>query len=325
MKRSTGAYLRQLGLWLRFQGIKRPRVVTIISEVHAHVSESGENPYETFGEPRLYAKAFAEGSRRRWLWTTSIVVAIAAFVSSIYLLGSDIAAQRDFRPLPLGGHRWLVISAGILVAIIAWRAILVVAVRPLSSLAYDESDASASWKKWAWQRRLTTVAAIVVLVSGSVLWGVSLGVSFRDAPKLHSSTYVWSHATAQNSAGQRLQVIATSTVLYLSAPGPATDLVGLSLSTNWDSDNDSSNLIAFPTLSSAFGTARDHNFSGTGNNALFTTLKYGTYYVLQYFTEMSPTVNAPTPAEVLNVKYSVTGVGDENLKVDLPIDYGNTN
>ena len=325
MKRSTGPYIRQLGLWLRIHGVEGSRVVTILSEVRAHVSESGENPYETFGEPRIYAKAFAEGSRRRWVWITSLVVAIAAFVLSIYLLASEIASQRDYRPLPFGGHRWLVISAGIIIAIIAWRAILVVAVRPLSSLAYDKGDASTSWKKWAWHRRFTTVATVVVLVVGSALWGESLGGSFRDAPKLHSSTYVWSNATAQNSSGQQLQVIATSTVLYLSAPGPETKLVGLSLSTNWDSDNDSSNLIAFPTLSSALETARDHNFSGTGDNAPFTTLKYGTYYVLQYFTEMSPTVDAPTPLEDLNVKYSVAGVGDETLKLGLPIDYGNNN
>ncbi len=63
MNKATGTYLRQLGFWLRFEGVGGPRIVMILSEVRAHVLESGEDPYETFGQPRTYAKAFAEGSR----------------------------------------------------------------------------------------------------------------------------------------------------------------------------------------------------------------------------------------------------------------------
>ncbi|HEY1761091.1 MAG TPA: hypothetical protein VGG17_00730 [Acidimicrobiales bacterium] len=326
MRRTTGSYLEQLSLWLRFQGVEGPRIVTILSEVRAHVSESGENPYETFGEPRLYAKAFAEGSRRRWLWGISLAVAIAAFLASAYMFASDIAAHRDFRRLPLGGHVWLVISIGIVTAIVAWRAVLVVAVRPLSALAYEESDTATSWKKWAWRRRIATAAVVVVLVACSGLWGVALGNAYRDAPKLRSATYVWVNANApSDSNGEEQQLITTSAVIYLSAPGPTTQLVGLSLSTNWNGSNDASTLIAFPTLSSALAAAHNHNFGTDGNLAPFTTLKYGTYYVLDYFGSITPTVDAPSPAEDLEANYSVEGVGDDTLDVGLPINYGDAN
>jgi hypothetical protein len=326
MRRTTGSYLEQLSLWLRFQGVEGPRIITILSEVRAHVSESGENPYETFGEPRLYAKAFAEGSYRRWLWGVSLAVAIAAFLTSAYMFGSDIAAHREFRRLPLGGHVWLVISIGTVTAIVAWRAVLVVAVRPLSALAYEGGDTSASWKKWAWRRRIATVAVVVLLVACSGLWGVALGNAYRDAPKLRSATYVWVDANSPTyTTGEAQQLISTITVIYLSAPGPATQLVGLSLSTHWNGSNDTSNLIAFPTLSSALAVAHNHNFATSGNLAPFTTLRYGTYYVLEYFTSITPTADAPSPAEDLDVNYSVDGVGDETLNVGLPINFGNTN
>ena len=56
-------------------------MVTILLEVRTDVTESGENPYETFGLPRSYAKAFGEGSRRRWIWVASLVCAMAASIA----------------------------------------------------------------------------------------------------------------------------------------------------------------------------------------------------------------------------------------------------
>ncbi|MHB1088566.1 MAG: hypothetical protein ACYC19_07375 [Acidimicrobiales bacterium] len=300
--------------------------MTIMSEVRTHVNESGEDPYDTFGQPRIYAKAFAEGSRRRWLWGASLAVTIAAFTSSIFLFASAIARHSDFRPLPLGGHVWVVVATGIIAALIAWRAFLVVSVRPLSSLAYDESEASASWKGWVWRRRYTTIVVVVALSIGSLLWGQSLGTNFRNSPKLHASSYVWATASSPtNSFGQQSQLITASTVIYLSAPGPATMLNNLSLSRNWIGNNDTSNLIAFPTLATALSAARNHNFSGNGNDAPFTTLKYGTFYVLEYFSSITPTVGAPSPAESLDVGYSVNHGVIKTLSIGLPINFSNAN
>jgi hypothetical protein len=136
---------------------------------------------------------------------------------------------------------------------------------------------------------------------------------------------VWANINSSNSSGEEQQLVTVSTVLYLSAPGPTTVLTDLTLSTQWDGFSDTSNLIAFPTLSMALGAAHNHNFGASGNDAPFTTLKYGTFYLLQYFTSINPTVVAPTPAEDLYVSYSVKGVGQDTLGVGLPINYGNTN
>jgi hypothetical protein len=265
MNKTTGTYLRHLGLWLRVQGVEGPRIVTVLSDVRAHVTESGENPFETFGEPRVYAKAFAEGSRRRWLWIASFVVAFATFAASIYLLASEIAARRDFRPLPLGGHAWLIITTGVVAALISWRAFLVVAVRPLSSLAYGDDDAATSWSKWSRHRRYATLAIALAVAIGSLTWGVTLGKGFRNSPKLQVSNYVWATAGSLGSPGQDQQSITVSTVIYQSARGPKVMLTGLSLSVNWDANwSASSNLVAFPTLATALTAAHNHIFSGAG-------------------------------------------------------------
>jgi hypothetical protein len=328
MNKTTARYLRQLGLWLRFQGVEGPRIVTILLEVRTHVTESGEDPYETFGQPRTYAKAFAEGSPRRWLWGASLVVALAGFVASAYLISCEVASQSDQRPLPLGGHSWIVITVALLAAIVAWRAILVVAVRPLSSLASDEGDASDSWKGWVRQRRFTTVGVVIAIVATSAVWGLTLGNGFLNAPKLRVSSYAFTNATGpSNVNGLQTYDIAVSTVIYLAAPGPQTKLKTLSLSADWlKSYSQSSNLDAYPDLASAIHAAHNRNFSGTGNNAVSHVLKFGSYYLLQYFGEINvPFSSGPPTAESLVVGYSVNRTKNKYLDIALPLNYSSDN
>jgi|GEM_PF-4681509 len=326
MNETTARYLRQLGLWLRFQGVEGPRIVTILMEVRTHVSESGENPYETFGQPRTYAKAFAEGSRRRWSWGASLVVAIAGFVASAYLISCEVASQRDQRPLPLAGHSWVVITVAILAAIVAWRTILVVAVRPLSSLTSDQSDASDSWKGWVRQRHFTTVGVVIALAVTSAVWGLTLGNGFLNTPKLHASNYAFANATGPALVdGNETYHIAVSTVIYLTAPGPQTILKSLSLSADWATYFQSSNLDAYPELASAIHAAHDRNFSGTGNNAVGRIVKFGSYYLLQYFGEINVPSTGPPTSESLVVGYSVDGGKNKYLDIALPLNYSSDN
>jgi hypothetical protein len=327
MKKTLSTYLRQLGFWLRFQGVEGPRIVTILLEVRTHVTESGENPYETFGEPRAYAKAFAEGSRRRWLWGTALVFALAAFIGSIYLLACEVASHRDDRPLPLGGHAWVVVTVAIIAALLTWRAFLIVVVRPLSSLAYDESEANASWRAWIVRRRYATVAVVIALVVGSVLWGRSLGNSFLQSPQLRVSNYIWANASGgKQTLGETPVDVVVSTVIYVAAPGLTTRIVNLSLSKqSVGSFDESSNLIPYPTLASADRAAHDHNFSGTNDYALGSTLKYGSYYLLEFFGEVETTYNTDDPSESLDIGYSVDDVADRQLSIALPLNFESDN
>jgi hypothetical protein len=324
MKKSTSSYLRQLGFWLRFQGVEGPRIVTILLEVRTHVAESGEDPYETFGDPRTYAKAFAEGSRRRWLWGAALLVAVAASVASMYLMACEVASSRESRPLPLGGHAWIVITLAIIAALIAWRAYLIVAVRPLSSLAYDESAASTSWRTWIVHRRYTTVAVVIVLIVGSALWGQALGTSFLNSPLLRASNYVWANASGgTQTLGENRVDVAVLTVIYVAAPGPTTQIFNLSMSKQSAGNDGGSNLIPYPTLASANRAAHDHDFSTINDITSGTTLKFGTYYVLQYVGVINLTYNTGDPAESLNISYSVDGDANRQLSIALPVDYSN--
>jgi hypothetical protein len=323
MNKTTSTYLRQLGFWLRFQGVEGPRVVTILLEVRTHVAESSEDPYETFGEPRAYAKAFAEGSRRRWLWGTALVIAVAASIASVYLLASEVASHRDYRPLPFGGHAWVVVAVALVAALIAWRAFLVVAVRPLSSLAYDESAASSSWRTWIVHRRDTTVAVVVVLIVGSVLWGWSLGNDFLKSPQVRASNYVWAIGSSGTPTfGVNPVSIGATMVIYVTSPGPKIKIVNLSLSRHSAGGYDPSvNIIPYPTLESANRGAHNHNFGGTDDLAVGTTLKFGTYYLLQFGGEIDTAYNAMQPAESLIVDYSVNDVANGALRITLPVTY----
>jgi hypothetical protein len=324
MNKTTSTYLRQLGFWLRFQGVEGPRVVTILLEVRTHVVESGEDPYETFGEPRAYANAFAEGSRRRWLWGTALVVAVAASIASAYLLASEVASHRDYRPLPLGGHAWLVVALAIIAALIAWRAILMVVVRPLSSLAYDESAAATSWRTWVVRRRFTTVTVVIVLVVGSALWGQSLGHGFLRSPQLRASNYVWANASGGTpTLGENPVDVTVLTVIYVAAPGPTVQIFNLSMSKQSAGSDGGSNLIPYPTLASANRAAHDHDFSTINDIAPGTTLRFGTYYVLQYVGVINTTYNTGDPAESLDIAYSVDGVANRQLSIGLPVNYSN--
>ena len=85
----------------------------------------------------------------------------------------------------------------------------------------------------------------------------------------------------------------------MSAPSPDTRLEGLSLSRNWNSDySQSSNIVPYPTLASAVRAAHSHNFSGTLDNARGVRLKYGTFYLIEYFGEITTTYNETSPPKI---------------------------
>jgi hypothetical protein len=325
--KSANAYSRQLEFQLRLQGVPRRRVLEIISEVRAHVRESGEPPYDTFGEPRAYAAEFAQGSWRRWTWLGAAVLAVAAFVASAYLIAGEIAAHREFRPLPFGGRTWLIVAVAAVAVVVLWRMVLIVATVPLSTLTMDDGDATVTWKKWVRRRRVTSVVVAVVLVFISAAWGLRLGSTYANSPQLRAASYVWASAsTAHTQFDPRQNMVAVEVILFQSALGPMPTIDNLSLSANWTNGiDDSSVLLPYSSLTTAVQAAHNHDFSGGGGNnaALGVTLRRGTYYVLQYFGGFDATISTPTPPETLDVSYDVNNGPFRTLRVPLPVDYSN--
>jgi hypothetical protein len=128
-----------------------------------------------------------------------------------------------------------------------------------------------------------------------------------------------------STPGLDAQLITVQAVIYLAAPGPRTRIENLSLSKNEDgSYSQSSNVLSYSTLASADVAAHDHNFGGTDDNAPNTTLKYGTFYLLEYFGEVDYSGGA-YPSENLNVSYSVNGVDNYVLRISLPLNFGSDN
>jgi hypothetical protein len=60
MNTVPGTYQQQLLLALRLQNIPGPRIAEALAEVDSHVAETGEDPRQAFGEPKVYAGHLSE-------------------------------------------------------------------------------------------------------------------------------------------------------------------------------------------------------------------------------------------------------------------------
>ena len=74
MTTSVETYRNDLLLALRLRDVPGPRIAEALAEVESHVGETGEDPRETFGEPREYAEQVAavhglagRGGSRGWV------------------------------------------------------------------------------------------------------------------------------------------------------------------------------------------------------------------------------------------------------------------
>ncbi|MEO6880363.1 MAG: hypothetical protein ABI181_05330 [Mycobacteriaceae bacterium] len=79
MKTEAHSYNDQLLVFLRWRGVPGPQIAEVLAEVDSHVTETGEDPREAFGEPKAYAAdiaaALGDASRGWWrdvlTWTTA--------------------------------------------------------------------------------------------------------------------------------------------------------------------------------------------------------------------------------------------------------------
>ena len=132
-------YLDDLVTHLRLLEVPGERIGQILAETESHLAESGEDPTESFGEPREYARELAarEGvtlpevshsdnpiiqlfstfRARDWL---SFAVGILVIGAGTFLGRGGILSLTMGSPLPLEMNPWLAIAIGVVVAIGWW-------------------------------------------------------------------------------------------------------------------------------------------------------------------------------------------------------------
>ncbi len=313
-------YLARLAFWLRAGGADGARAISILSDVRAHLGDSGESPYEAFGPPRLYAKEFRAGSSWSWSRRAAGGVALVALVTACFSAADDVAYLHSQRPLWWSAPQWVVVATTVVLLLLGWQALLYFTGRPIASLAGDSVDAQRAWKLRGARRRYVSIGLLVVVVVASGIWGVQLGHAYVESSKLRVTPYVYSATgTVANSSDSGVSV---RTVIYLDARGPWTSLNEAALSSGQDpSALEASSLQGFGSLAEALRVAHNHNWSLSQDEVPGFTLHYGSYYVLTWSGALySGLVNqAPATQEYLVLTYDVEGVGLKTLQIPLSV------
>ncbi len=104
---------------LRLKNVPGPEIGDILTEVAAHIEDSGESPEEAFGDPVQYARGrsatVATPSRKRRAMVVSAVV-IACFAGGAMAAGGAWAlgaGDPRWGPLPA----WLALAAGVVLLV----------------------------------------------------------------------------------------------------------------------------------------------------------------------------------------------------------------
>lgn len=133
---NTETYLQDLRLALELRDAHEDHILDVLRQVRSHLSDSGEDPYDAFGDPREYAKQFSPVKTTTRFWVLIIVSVILTVIGGWLLVNGLIHA--------VGGESmaWgLPPAVGIVVGSIllaTWIALLVVS--------------AAGWRSWASRR-----------------------------------------------------------------------------------------------------------------------------------------------------------------------------
>lgn len=77
---TADAYLDELRTALELRDASEDQIADIIRQTRSHLIDTGEDPYDAFGDPRDYAKQYAPHSTTTRFWTLvvgSVVLATA--------------------------------------------------------------------------------------------------------------------------------------------------------------------------------------------------------------------------------------------------------
>lgn len=89
---NTEAYVAELRLALELRDAHENQILDVLRQVRSHLSDSGEDPYDAFGDPREYAKQYSPRKTTARFWLLALVSVILAFAGGRFLVDGVIHA-----------------------------------------------------------------------------------------------------------------------------------------------------------------------------------------------------------------------------------------
>ena len=125
MSTATRPYTRALVRRLRMRNVPATTIEEAVAVVEAHVRDTGEDPRESFGPPREYARTFPRGTQPRARAGRYVLGWLVASLAGALLVHAASAAARDAELAGGVDPRAGVVTA--LVVLVAWTAWLLAA------------------------------------------------------------------------------------------------------------------------------------------------------------------------------------------------------
>lgn len=127
MRTRVRSYSKNLLFALRMRDVPGPRIAEVLAEVDSHVRETGEDPREAFGPPKLYADevsaALGVPGKPWWRVVLSWSTAFAGFAGAtgawFFLDGVTAASAHERGALGLPAVASIVLGAALLLACVA--------------------------------------------------------------------------------------------------------------------------------------------------------------------------------------------------------------
>jgi len=116
------AYLDELESELAFRETPLDVIVDVSRQVQSHSVETGEDPYETFGTPAEYARAYAPRATSTRFWVLLVLSVIMA-TGGGFLLSDGIIAAVAERPA-IGGLPAPAVLAAAVILLASWVTML---------------------------------------------------------------------------------------------------------------------------------------------------------------------------------------------------------
>lgn len=116
--RNIDIYVDELHTALELRGAQDDHIADVIRQVQSHLIDTGEDPYEAFGDPRDYAQQHAPHSSPVRLWSL-IVISVALTVVGGWLLVNGLINLVGERLILWGvSPLWGIVVGSLL--IVAW-------------------------------------------------------------------------------------------------------------------------------------------------------------------------------------------------------------
>lgn len=125
---NTDAYLNDLRTALELRDASEDQTADIIRQTRSHLIDTGEDPYDAFGEPSDYAKQYAPHSTTMRFWAL-IIGSVVLATSGGCLLANSIINLVGEKTILWGLDPLFGIIAGSLLIVIWIVALVIVGIR----------------------------------------------------------------------------------------------------------------------------------------------------------------------------------------------------